>query len=118
MTSVMAFSMERGVMMSRAVMPCRIISMTASPDWRASTSRRASTAGGDEDPGSDMPIASEAPAMVLAVYIPPQVPAVGQTARSMRSRSSSDMSPRALAPTASNAVTMLTVSSRPSLKRT
>ena len=118
MISVMAFSIERGVMMSRAVMPWRIISMTARPESRASTSRRASTAGGDEEPGSDMPIASAALAMVLAVYIPPQVPAVGQTARSMRSRSSSDIRPRAFAPTASKAVTILTVSSRPSVKRT
>ena len=65
-----------------------------------------------------MPMASDALAMVLAVYIPPQVPAVGQTARSIRSRSASDMRPRACAPTASKAVTILTVSSRPSSKRT
>ena len=65
-----------------------------------------------------MPMASAALAIVFAVYIPPQVPAVGHTARSIASRSSSDIRPRAWAPTASKEVTMLTVCSRPSDRRT
>jgi len=92
--------------------------MTDSPASRASPERRASTAGGEDDPGSAIPMASAALAMVFAVYMPPQVPALGQTARSMRSRSPSDIRPRAFAPTASNAVTMLTVCSLPSSSRT
>ncbi|CAB4941850.1 unannotated protein [freshwater metagenome] len=63
-------------------------------------------------------MASAALAIVLAVYMPPQVPALGQTARSMMSRSASLMRPRAQAPTASNAVTMFTFISVPSVSRT
>ncbi|CAB5022732.1 unannotated protein [freshwater metagenome] len=63
-------------------------------------------------------MASAALAIVFAVYMPPHVPALGHTARSMMSRSASLMSPRAQAPTASNAVTMFTFISVPSVSRT
>ena len=61
-----------------------------------------------------MPIASATDAIVLAVYMPPQAPSPGQIARSMRSTSSRLMSPRAHAPTASNASMIVTSFSVPS----
>ena len=61
----------------------------ASPEARAYPSRRRSGAGGAALPGSDMPIASAAEAMVLAVNWPPQAPAPGQAAFSMASSSDS-----------------------------
>ena len=56
-------------------------------------------------------------AMVLAVYMPPQAPSPGAMDFSMRSRSSSDMRPRAQAPTASKASMMVTCLSVPSVRR-
>jgi len=66
-------------------------------------------------PGSDIPIASAALAMVLAVYMPPHAPSPGQMARSMMSTSSRDIKPRAHAPTASKASMMVTSFSVPSV---
>ena len=74
MTTAMAFSNASFVMMSRAVMPWRSRLTTASPERRAKPSRRRSVAGGAAEPGSDMPMASAAEAIVLAVYMPPQAP--------------------------------------------
>ena len=53
-------------------------------------------------------------AIVLAVYIPPQAPSPGQIARSMASTSAREISPRAQAPTASNASMIVTSRSLPS----
>ncbi len=55
-----------------------------------------------------MPIASAAAAIVFAVYMPPQAPSPGQIARSISSTCSRVMSPRAQAPTASNASMIVT----------
>ena len=55
--------------------------MTAWPLSNAKSSRRRSTAGGAELPGSDMPSASAADAIVLAVNIPAHEPSVGQARR-------------------------------------
>ena len=71
-------------------------------------------AGGAAEPGSDMPSASAALAIVFAVYMPPQAPSPGQIARSIASRSSRLIRPRAQAPTASNASMMVTWRSEPS----
>ena len=71
-------------------------------------SRRRSTAGGAAEPGNAKPSASAATAIVFAVYMPPHAPSPGQIARSMASTSSRLINPRAHAPTASNASTMLT----------
>src|SRR4051812_27895286 len=114
MTTAMAFSNASLVMIWRAVMPRRSISTTASPDLCAYASRRRSADGGAAEPGIDMPMASATDAMVLAVYMPPQAPSPGQMARSMRSTSSRLISPRAQAPTASNASMMVTSFSVPS----
>lgn len=114
-TTAMAFSKASLVRMSRAVIPRRSISTTASPDLRAYSSRRLSMATGEALPGKDIPSASAALAMVLAVYMPPQAPSPGQMARSMMSTSSRDISPRAQAPTASKASMMVTSFSVPSV---
>ena len=114
MTTAIAFSKASLVMMSRAVIPRRSSSTTAAPDSRAYRSRRRSGAGGAALPGRDMPIASAALAMVLAVYMPPHAPSPGQMERSMVSTSSRLISPRAHAPTASNASMMVTWRSSPS----
>ena len=113
-TTAMAFSNASLVMMSRAVMPRLSSSTTASPLALAKPSRRRSLAGGAALPGSDMPMASAALAIVLAVYMPPQAPSPGQIARSMVSTSSRDISPREHAPTASNASMIVTSRSLPS----
>ena len=113
-TTAIAFSNASLVRMSRAVMPRRSSSTTASPLRRANPSRRRSVAGGAALPGSDMPSASAALAMVLAVYMPPHAPSPGQIARSMASTSSRGISPRAHAPTASNASMIVTSRSVPS----
>ena len=97
-TTAIAFSNASLVRMSRAVMPRRSSSTTAWPLRRANPSRRRSVAGGAALPGSDMPSASAALAMVLAVYMPPHAPSPGQIARSMASTSSRGINPRAHAP--------------------
>ena len=78
MTTI-AFSNAARVMMSRGLMSrssrCRIACAGARGIRPAC---RGSSAGIDELYGSDMPMASIAEAIVLAVYMPPQAPAPGQ----------------------------------------
>ena len=71
-----------------------------------------SSAGGLALPGNAKPIASEMEAIVFAVNIPPQEPALGQAVFSIFLRSSSEIFPASYWPTAS--YTSTTVSSRPS----
>ena len=54
-----------------------------------------------------MPSASNDDDMVLAVYMPPQAPTLGQAFFSMPSKSSFDILPAVNAPTASNGLTMV-----------
>lgn len=117
-TTAIAFSNASRVMICRAVMPLRSISTTAWPERRANPSRRRSVAGGAALPGNDMPRASAALAIVFAVYMPPHAPSPGQIARSIRSTSSRLISPRAQAPTASNASMIVTSFSVPSVSVT
>ncbi len=56
---------------------------------------------------SDMPSASNDELIVLAVYMPPHEPEVGQALRSTPSKSSSLMRPAVNSPTASNDDTMV-----------
>ena len=81
---------------------------TASPDLIAYASRLRSIAGGAADPGNERPSASPIAAMVFAVNIPAQAPSPGQIARSISSTFSLVISPRAHAPTASNASMIVT----------
>ncbi len=113
-TTAIAFSNASLERIWRAVMPRRSSSTTASPEACANASRRRSADGGAAEPGSDMPSASAADAIVFAVYMPPHAPSPGQIARSMRPTSSSLISPRAHAPTASNASMIVTSFSVPS----
>jgi hypothetical protein len=70
------------------------------------SSRRRSTAGAEDEPGSDIPSASAADAIVLAVNIPAQEPSVGHALRSMAASPASSSVSAACAPTASNTLTM------------
>ena len=83
-------------------MPASISRTTASPERMPYSSRRLSSAGGAALPGSDMPSASAALAIVLAVYMPAQAPSPGQVARSISPSLSWVIRPRAQAPTPSN----------------
>ena len=65
-------------MMSRGLMSRSSRLRIAAPARKHSSSFAGSSAGIDELYGSDMPRASIAEAIVLAVYMPPQAPAPGQ----------------------------------------
>ena len=112
--TAIAFSSDSFVMMSFVVMPRLRRFTTASPDMRAKTLRLRWIAGGAAEPGRDMPMASAAEAIVLAVYMPPHAPSPGQTARSMASTSASVIVPARQAPTASKASMRVTSFSVPS----
>ncbi len=106
MTTVMAFSKALRVRMSRGRKPSFTNFTTASPARRESALFSSPTASCAELPGSDKPSASIAEAMVLAVYIPPQLPGPGIAVRSTSLSSASEIFPAALAPTASKTATM------------
>ena len=108
MVTAIAFSNASLVMIWRAVIPWRSISTTAMPLCRAYVSRRRATAGGAADPGKDIPSASAALAMVLAVYMPPQAPSPGQMAFSISVTCSRVIRPLTQAPTASKASMIVT----------
>src|SRR5690606_16811047 len=78
MTTVMAFSNASRVIISEGLISLSSSSRMALAAWRVSSDFSRLTAGFDEEYGKDMPIASIAEAIVLAVYIPPQAPAPGQ----------------------------------------
>ena len=82
--------------------------------YTANTMASVAEALGMALPGSDMPRASAALAMVLAVYMPPQAPSPGQVAFSMAVRSSRLISPRAQAPTPSKTSMIVRLSRSPS----
>ena len=79
--------------MSRGRMSRSSSTRIAAPARKHSSSLPGSSAGVDELSGSDMPSASIAAAIVLAVYMPPQAPAPGQAWRTMSLRSSSVIRP-------------------------
>src|SRR3954469_1919867 len=103
----MAFSMDLRVMMSRG----RRFFFTASTSTRADASDESAFSGSGEascdEPSRLMPSASKDEDMVLAVYMPPQAPTLGQAFFSMPTKSSSLILPAAKDPTASNADTMV-----------
>ncbi|MNI74141.1 hypothetical protein D3C73_1302080 [compost metagenome] len=89
MTSVIAFSKASLVMISRGYSSFFSSSTTALPASTHSADLSAAIAEVEEEPGRLMPSASAAEAIVLAVYIPPQEPAPGQTWHSIWCSSSS-----------------------------
>ncbi len=93
--TVIAFSNAFFVRMSRGVMPAFTSSTTAAPARRQSSRFAWPTASCAELLGSDRPSASMAEAIVLAVYMPPQLPGPGIAVRSTSSSSSSETRPAA-----------------------
>ena len=92
--------------MSRGFKPSRTRRTTAAPARALSECFASPTASCAELPGKDKPKASIAEAIVLAVYMPPQLPGPGMAVRSISWKALSESVPAACAPTASNTVTM------------
>src|SRR6187551_3819853 len=101
-TTVMAFSNALRVMMSRGLRSSASRLRMALPAAAHSSFLDWSMAGLDDEFGNDMPSASMAEAMVLAVYIPPQAPAPGQEFLMIPLKSSSLRLPAIFLPSASN----------------
>ena len=80
-------------MIWRAVMPLRTISITAIPACFASCRRLEYTAGIVPLPGRAIPMASHRQFMLLAVYIPEQLPQLGQQLQVQSSSCSSVIIP-------------------------
>ena len=106
-TRAMAFSMLLRVTMSRGRMPSRIALTSTAADCATLSPFSGSGLAICEEPSSDMPSASKAEDMVLAVYIPPQAPWLGQAFFSMPSKSSRLILPAVKLPTASKGETMV-----------
>ncbi len=85
MISDTAFSIDLRVMMSRGFKSRRIASISTAALCAAESAFSASGEAICELPSRLMPSASNDELIVLAVYIPPQAPTVGQALRSMPS---------------------------------
>src|SRR5574341_740678 len=105
----MVFSIDLRVMMSRGRMPLRIAFSSTRADAEAESAFSGSGEAICEEPSRLMPRASKDEDMVLAVYIPPQAPTLGQAFFSMPSKSSFDILPAVHAPTASKGDTIVSV---------
>src|SRR3977135_4185749 len=110
MTIATAFSIDLRVMMSRGLMFLRIAFTSTFADSAAESAFSGSGEAIWEEPSRLMPSASNEEDMVFAVYWPPQAPTEGQAFFSMPSKSSRDILPALNAPTASNGLTMGSVS--------
>ena len=84
-TSEIAFSIDFRVMMSRGLRSRLIASTSTRADSAAESAFSGSGEAICELPMSETPSASNDDDMVLAVYMPPQAPTVGQALRSMPS---------------------------------
>ena len=93
--TVIAFSKACLVRMSRGRRSSSNSRMIATPASRASSTFLGSIAGIEASPGSDMPMASMAVDMVLAVNSPAQEPSPGQALRSSSVSCSRVISPLA-----------------------
>jgi hypothetical protein len=82
--------------------------MTSSPQPFATSSLRPSSAGTIEDAAGEIPSASNAIAIVLAVNWPPHAPAPGEAASSSSCSSCSVIFPEAYSPTASKTCWIVT----------
>ena len=92
-TTVIAFSKARRVMICRGTMPRSIRFTTAAPAREQSSRFCPETASCAELFGKLMPSASMAEAMVLAVYMPEQDPGPGMEVRSTKLSCCSDTVP-------------------------
>ncbi len=107
-TAAIAFCSAGRVITSLGRWPRRSTSITSSPHCLATSSLRPSSAGTIADPAGEMPSASNAIAIVLAVNCPPHAPAPGDAASSSSCSSSSVILPEANWPTASNTCWIVT----------
>ena len=106
MVVTIAFSNAARVMILRGVSPARTRRTAASPARRQSSTLLADTASWALEFGRLIPSASMAEAIVLAVYMPPQLPGPGMAVASTSCNVASDTVPAARPPTASNTETM------------
>jgi hypothetical protein len=109
-TVAIAFSIDSRVMIRLGRRSSSKTFMTSSPACSATVLRSSATAGTMPEPIGAIPRTSKAQAIVLAVNWPPQAPGPGLATFSNSSSSSSDMSPLAWAPTASNTSWIVTSS--------
>src|SRR6478752_9177868 len=99
--------MDLRVMIWRGLRSCLIAATRTRPDSAAESAFSASGEAICEEPSRLMPSASKDELMVLAVYMPPQAPTLGQAFFSMPVKSSALILPALKEPTASNAETMV-----------
>src|SRR5665647_2765983 len=107
MTTATAFSIDFRVTMSRGFRSFLMASISTVADSLAEFTFSSCGFAMVLEKGREMPSASNADDMVLAVYMPPHEPGPGMARRSISSRSSSLRRPAAFSPTASNTLTML-----------
>ena len=98
---VIAFSNDSNVKISRGLILSSSNCVHALPVSYTIFPLLSSSAGGLALPGNAIPIASEIDAIVLAVNIPPQDPALGHAVFSIFFNSSSEIFPASYEPTAS-----------------
>ena len=94
-TAAIAFSSDSRVMMSLGRWPRASTSITSLPASTATSLLRPSIAGTIAAPAGEMPMTSNAIAIVLAVNWPPHAPEPGEAASTSSSSCSSVMSPAA-----------------------
>src|SRR5688572_9545855 len=107
MITTMAFSNAFLVMISEGLIFFSIRFLIALPAARHSFFFSSLNAGFDDEYGKLIPSASIAEDMVLAVYIPPHAPALGQDCFTMFLKSSADKLPAIFCPSASKAEIIL-----------
>jgi hypothetical protein len=106
MITATAFSIDLRVTMSRGLMSLRMASISTLADSLAEFIFSSCGLAMVDEYTSDTPRASKADDMVLAVYMPPQLPVPGTARCSISCRSKSLRLPAAFWPTASNTLTM------------
>ena len=107
-TQAIAFSSESRVITWLGRRSSASTRITSSPIISATVALSSTSAGTIAEPPGEMPSASNAQAIVLAVNCPPQAPAPGLATSSSSRSSSSDISPAAWAPIASKTSRMVT----------
>ena len=107
-TVAIAFSSERRVITLLGLRSSASTLRISSPMPRATSFLSVSSAGTIAEKAGEIPSASKAQAIVLAVNCPPQAPKPGLATSSMSVSSWSEMSPAAWAPIASKTSTIVT----------
>src|ERR1700731_695644 len=107
MITATAFSIDFRVMMSRGFRSALTASTSTCAEAAAEVTFSSSGLAIVDEYSSDMPSASNDELIVLALYIPPHEPLLGQALRSMPLKSASLMRPAVNSPTASNDETIV-----------